>query len=405
MNAELISLSNVFLLIAFVIYIIAGVITVVYLLSRRPAQEGKADSQTGAKVGFYLTIGGFLLHVAYYITRWMGQGHAPLSNMFEYMTFLAMMTILGYIVIYAIYKNVKLGVFVLALAITLMGYASVFDSTPQPLIPALQSHWLKLHVSFVALSQGLFAVAFAAGLMYIIRTVSQKGWNKQTISLELFLLTVFMLIGFILTSSIFKGVGYEAKFEYINQNNVLQEITYTLPAIAKPYEGTSLTPDRMQGIFQTPSWMKGVDAPRKFNTLVWSILSGIILYGLFFLIARKRIGALLQPLLQDIKPPILDEIQYRAIAIAFPIFTLGGLIFAMIWAEQAWGRFWGWDPKEVWALITWLFYSAYLHLRLRKGWHGARSAWLSVIGFIIIMFNLVFVNLVIAGLHSYASGG
>ncbi|MDY7046963.1 cytochrome c biogenesis protein CcsA, partial [Virgibacillus sp. M23] len=85
-----------------------------------------------------------------------------------------------------------------------------------------------------------------------------------------------------------------------------------------------------------------------------------------------------------------------------PVFTLGALIFAMIWAQLAWTRFWGWDPKEVWALITFLFYAAYLHLRLSRGWHGEKSAWLAVIGFAIIMFNLIFVNLVLAGLHSYA---
>ncbi|HEY8342953.1 MAG TPA: cytochrome c biogenesis protein CcsA, partial [Calditerricola sp.] len=113
-------------------------------------------------------------------------------------------------------------------------------------------------------------------------------------------------------------------------------------------------------------------------------------------------GAALQPALRDVEPALLDEISYRAIAIGFPIFTLGGLIFAMIWAHEAWGRFWGWDPKEVWALIVWLFYSAYLHLRLSRGWHGLRSAWLAVIGFIAVMITLVVVNLVIVGLHSYA---
>ena len=74
----------------------------------------------------------------------------------------------------------------------------------------------------------------------------------------------------------------------------------------------------------------------------------------------------------------------------------------MIWAQIAWSRFWGWDPKEVWALVTFLFYAAYLHLRLGRGWAGEKSAWLAVIGFVIIMFNLVAVNLIIAGLHSYA---
>lgn len=117
---------------------------------------------------------------------------------------------------------------------------------------------------------------------------------------------------------------------------------------------------------------------------------------------RKRLSIPISKWVQDLDASLIDEISYRAIAIGFPIFTLGALIFAMIWASEAWGRFWSWDPKEVWALITFLFYSAYLHLRLSRGWIGEKSAWLAVIGFIIVMFNLVFVNMVIAGLHSYA---
>lgn len=99
----------------------------------------------------------------------------------------------------------------------------------------------------------------------------------------------------------------------------------------------------------------------------------------------------------------MDEVTYRAIVIGFPLFTLGGLVFAMIWAQMAWSRFWGWDPKEVWALITFLFYAALLHLRIGKGWEGERTAWLAIVGFGIIVFNQVFVNLIVSGLHSYAS--
>jgi len=158
----------------------------------------------------------------------------------------------------------------------------------------------------------------------------------------------------------------------------------------------------MEPWFETPAWFQGEDAGRKFNTLIWSIIAGSIIYLAARLIFRKRIGATIQPLLRNIKADLLDEIEYRSVTIGFPVFTLGGLIFAAIWAEIAWGRFWGWDPKEVWALITWFFYAAYLHLRLSRGWHGEKSAWLAVIGFGIIMFNLIVVNLVMAGLHSYA---
>ncbi|MGM2836381.1 cytochrome c biogenesis protein ResC, partial [Bacillus cereus group sp. Bce025] len=100
------------------------------------------------------------------------------------------------------------------------------------------------------------------------------------------------------------------------------------------------------------------------------VLVGRLLYIVLRLILRKRVSAALQPLVKNTNSDLLDEIGYRSIAIGFPVFTLGALIFAMIWAQIAWTRFWGWDPKEVWALIPWLFYAAVLHLRLSKGWHG-----------------------------------
>jgi ABC-type transport system involved in cytochrome c biogenesis permease subunit len=405
MNAEqLIHISSTLLLVAFFTYIVAGFIFAIAIVGKNWAnRDPETHKKQWGSLGFLVSSLGFAFHFGFYITRWLGQGHAPVSNMFEFMTFLAMMTSLGFIVIYSIYKNYALGAFVLPIVVTLLGWASVFDRAPQPLIPALKSNWLAIHVSMAALAEGLFAVGFAAGLMYIIRTVNQKVSTLQTKALEFFLFTILALIGFIIITSTFKGMGYETTFAYVNEQNQLDEITYTLPALAGPYEGEQLSTERMSPILSAPSWMKGVNAPRKFNTMLWSILSGAFLYLLLRLVLRKRIGAVMQPWLSDLKPAMLDEISYRAIAIAFPIFTLGALIFAMIWAEQAWGRFWGWDPKEVWALITFLFYSAYLHLRLSKGWQGDRSAWLAVGGFIVIMFNLVFVNLIIAGLHSYAS--
>jgi len=149
--------------------------------------------------------------------------------------------------------------------------------------------------------------------------------------------------------------------------------------------------------------MPGLINAKKLTTVVWSLLVGSILYLLIRLIARRRISAIFQPFVKRVNLQLVDEIGYRSVLIGFPVFTLGALIFAMIWAQLAWSRFWGWDPKEVWALITWLFYAAFLHLRLSKGWEGEKSAWLALIGFGIILFNLIAVNLILAGLHSYAS--
>ena len=98
---------------------------------------------------------------------------------------------------------------------------------------------------------------------------------------------------------------------------------------------------------------------------------------------------------------VLDRIAYRTTVFAFPVFTFGVLCGA-VWAEAAWGRFWGWDPKETVAFIAWVVYAAYLHSRATAGWRGRRAAWINVLGFSMTVFNLFFVNLVTAGLHSYA---
>jgi cytochrome c-type biogenesis protein CcsB len=97
----------------------------------------------------------------------------------------------------------------------------------------------------------------------------------------------------------------------------------------------------------------------------------------------------------------LDRLAYRAILFAFPAWTFA-VIAGAIWADHAWGRYWGWDPKETWSFITWLVYAAFLHARATAGWRGRRAAYIQLFGFVCLMFNLVGVNLWISGLHSYA---
>lgn len=98
---------------------------------------------------------------------------------------------------------------------------------------------------------------------------------------------------------------------------------------------------------------------------------------------------------------VLDRFAYRVHAFAFPLWTFT-IAAGAVWAEYAWGRFWGWDPKETWSLITWAVYAAYLHARVTAGWKGNKAAWLAVLGVAVFWFNFVGVNLLFSGLHSYA---
>lgn len=97
----------------------------------------------------------------------------------------------------------------------------------------------------------------------------------------------------------------------------------------------------------------------------------------------------------------LDRVAYRTAIVAFPVYTFAVIAGAM-WAEVAWGRYWGWDPKETCAFVSWVFYAAYLHARATAGWRGSRAAWISVLGFVSVLFNLFVINIVVSGLHSYA---
>jgi len=411
----IVQISNNALVIALTLYVLSFILFVIGVVGKKWSnRDPEAHVRRYSRTAFILACAGLASQLVFFGTRWSYTGHLPISNMFEFLSTLGMMVAIAFTVIYLIYRSPLLGMFATPVVVILIGYAAVFPWEAQPLIPALQSIWLYLHVSLAAIGEAFFAIGFAAGLMYLMRTVNFKEARWARRGVEFTVLSVLMVVGFIFIVFFFRGMGYEAQFATVetvrdeagNELEMPSTVTYTLPPIAAPHDSEVMYMDSFLGmdkpLFETPGWMKGVNAGRKFNTVIWSVISGLILYGLLRLIARRPLGAAIQPALTDINPDDLDEISYRSIAIGFPIFTLGALIFAMIWAQAAWGRFWGWDPKEVWALIVWLFYSAYLHLRLSRGWLGAGSAWLAVIGFVIVMFTLVGVNLIIAGLHSYA---
>ncbi|HET7629223.1 MAG TPA: c-type cytochrome biogenesis protein CcsB [Bacillales bacterium] len=396
-------LSSNLLLIAFILYVADTIVFAIALTGKNWDRRDPEDHEkTWGRLGYLLAFFGFLFQLGYFITRWIAESHVPVSNLFEFTTFFGMMLVFAFLIIYSIYKKNVLGLFTIPVAVIVIAYASVFPSEMAPLIPALQSYWLYIHVTTAATGEAILAVSFGAGLIYLIRVVDQSRSSKHTFWLEFVMYSMLATVAFVVISWGFRAADYHVAFQWVNEKGEQAKIVYEMPAIAGPYEGTKLTENTFGPLFSTPSWMHGANAPTKLNTFIWSMFGGLILYGLIRLALRKRISAAIQPVVKDVRPQLADEISYRAVAIGLPVFTLGGLIFAAIWAQEAWTRFWGWDPKEVWALITFLFYVAYLHLRLSRGWHGTKSAWLCVIGFVIIMFNLIFVNLVIAGLHSYA---
>lgn len=392
----LVSLSSNLLLVSFIAYLVATIFFGGAVKGAKSEQAYK-NSKWGT-IGITITIIGFLTHLGYFITRWIASGHAPISNMFEFVTAFGMMIVGSFILLFYMYRTPSLGLFALPIAVVIIGYASMFPTEITPLIPALKSYWLTVHVITVVIGEAILAISAVAGLILLLKTTDLTKKSKQRFWLEAVIFTLILAVGFILSSSAFKITGYEAEFTFVNKNEQVEKVIYNYPPLFGMNEYESLTEGTMKPWVEMPAIVNA----KTLTTFVWSLATGIVLYVLLRIIIRRPVAALFQPFAKKANSQLMDEIGYRSVLIGFPVFTLGALVFAMIWAHEAWSRFWGWDPKEVWALITWLFYAAFLHLRLSRGWEGEKSAWLAVIGFIIIMFNLIAVNLIIAGLHSYA---
>ncbi|MGX1263903.1 cytochrome c-type biogenesis protein CcsB [Rossellomorea marisflavi] len=395
MSTTMAEWSSNLLYISFITYLAA---TFFFGGSIRQKNTTETNQRKWGMIGITLTIIGFVAQIGYFFLRWGAAGHAPVSNLFEFTTFFGMMLVGAFIIIYFMYKSTVLGIIALPFAQLVIAYASMFPTEISPLIPALQSDWLKIHVTTVSAGEAILSISFVAGLIYLLKSVDHSKGSRQSFWLETVMFSLVVVLGFVVVSVVFKGMDYQADFNYINQEEKEAVAQYTLPALVGPNEGELQTKGVMEPLVEMPALINA----KKLNTVIWSFISGALLYLLLRLILRKRIAAKMQPMVKNVNLNLMDEIGYRSVLIGFPVFTLGGLIFAMIWAQIAWNRYWGWDPKEVWALVTFLFYAAFLHLRLSKGWHGEKSAWLAVVGVAIILFNLVAVNLIIAGLHSYA---
>lgn len=388
MNQEtLLSISSNALFMAFILLLIA-----IVPLGLAVKSKGKMFG----KLGILLTYAAFVLQLVYFVVRWVAVDHAPVSNMYEFMTFFGIMLTGSYLIIHFLYKQLVVGLFTIPVSLIILGYGSVFAKEVSPLVPSLQSHWLTIHVMTVAFSSAILSVSFATGLIFLLRTLDVSKKSISTYSLEFVLYCLVVVIGFIGISTFFSLTADDIQVQFENAQGQSEKAVYSMKPLIVNKGAVTENGDAV-GLFEMTN---KIDA-KKLNSIVWAFMIGTVLYTAIRLVTRKSVSVILKPWTSRVQP-LMDEISYRAVVIGFPLFALGGLLFAMIWAQIAWSRYWGWDPKEVWALITFLFYAAFLHFRLSKGWEGEKTAWLAIIGFGIIVFNQVFVNLVIAGLHSYA---
>jgi cytochrome c-type biogenesis protein CcsB len=241
----------------------------------------------------YLGIG---LLLTCLVLRGLATMRVPWGNMYEFINLTCLCGLVAGAIVLRRPRFRPLWVFLLLPVLILLTVSGRWlYANAAPVMPALQSYWLPIHVSVVSLGSGVFLVAGIASILFLLRT-SPLGDPENT-------------------------------------DTALARVVQRLP-----------------------------DAQT------------------------------------------LDRIAYRTTIFAFPVFGFG-VIFGAIWAEEAWGRYWGWDPKETVSFVAWIVYAAYLHARSTAGWRDRKAAWINVAGFVAMVFNLFFVNLVTVGLHSYAGVG
>lgn len=306
----------------------------------------KGERDTFGAIGSRITWVAITLALVGTMVRWFESyllgpdiGHIPVSNLYEVFVMFIWMTALFYLYYEAQYQTRALGSFVMLVVSAAVGfllwYTVVREAHAiQPLVPALQSWWMKVHVPANFIGYGTFALAAMVAFAYLIKQQAQETkWYK---------LAPLWLLG-----------------------------------VALCFEPLAFRQSQQTG---SSYW------------LVYFGISALIVAGI--LACRKVIAARLPSY------EILDDVMYKAIAVGFAFFTIATVLGAL-WAAEAWGGYWSWDPKETWALIVWLNYAAWLHMRLMKGLRGTVSAWWALVGLAITTFAFLGVNMFLSGLHSY----
>jgi len=366
-------ISQTFFNISAAAYIIAMVIYIIYLVTR---------NKTVGITATTVTIFGFIAQTIAFLSRWSHSYDfwirsnpdssliisilraAPLRNLYESLIFFVWSVILIHLIIEFKYKIRSLGAFVTPIAALALLFIDISGTSKeiQPLMPALQSNWLLFHVFLAFLGYAAFGVSFGAAAAYIVMITESR--TEKTYIFWSIVIGIFIII------LVCMGIDFMS-LSAVERKMMIQN--YFLKATFRSDSG---------GVVAI-SWALSI----AFIFAIWR-------YGL----GLKKVLASL-----SLTPNMLDEITYKSINVGFPLFTIGGLLMGAIWANSAWGKYWSWDPKETWSLITWFVYALYLHARYVKGWRGKRVAILAVIGFIAVIFTYLGVNLVLSGLHSYGS--
>lgn len=266
----------------------------------------RAKGSRLAAMAYPVVFVGLIAHIASIVLRGVATDRAPWGNMYEFISLTCAACVVAGLVVLRKPEHRPLLSFVLLPVALLMFIGGRWLYTQAaPVVPALKSYWLAVHVSIISISSGVLLVSGVASILYLIK----MRWGA-------------------------------------NASDDADDA-------ADPLTGKGF----VAGVRRIVAHIPNADA--------------------------------------------LDRLAYKCVVFGFPLFGLG-VICGAIWAEAAWGRFWGWDPKETVSFIAWVIYAAYLHARATAGWRNNAAAWINIAGFVALLFNLFIINLVVSGLHSYA---
>jgi cytochrome c-type biogenesis protein CcsB len=285
-----------------------------------------------------------LCMAALLVSRWLEAGYFPLSNLYESLFFLAWGVTTMHLVAEKMSRSRLVGAVTSPVAMGITAFAALSLPTEMqasaPLVPALKSNWLMMHVSVMMLSYATLMVGSVLAIAFLIVT------RGQAIELK--------------GSSVGTG-GFRSNLKKLQLNNAATSETNNV-----------------------------ANMPSEANSGNTAILN---------LPTTLTTTATLSPQRLNLADT-LDNISYRIIGLGFPLLTIG-IIAGAVWANEAWGSYWSWDPKETWAFITWLVFAAYLHSRITRGWQGRKPAILAATGFVVVWVCYLGVNILGKGLHSY----
>jgi len=383
---------------------------------------------------------GFLLHNGAVALRWVSSGRPPVSNIYEMMISFAWGIVLMHLIVELGYEFRFSGLLALPMAALAIIMTMILPSDVRPLMPALQSNLLYIHVSSALFSYAACAISFITAFLFLVKDKARIAGFGVATSVLVSVIYLFLGNFSVVTRGVFHVVGWDfssgQKIYVAEKTPLLLEV----PGLGSLLVVTLLS-SVVVGVLYLLAWNKKRSAIEKCADWTLLLSTGLQTLSLAVFCFQIRNGSFTNPLYQgsfrtsfsahpfevtglatglvfslillaikNWESPIrgflpdtavLDDLTYKMITIGFPLLTLM-LITGSIWANRAWGSYWSWDPKEDWALITWLVYATYLHIRITRGWSGRKSAYFSIAGFAVVMFTFLGVTYLLPGMHAYA---